>query len=80
MKILKYRRLVLILISLVLIFAFGVMTSVAQEKIKLKDKRYWVATKIEVMKIDDTEGHTIQIMEQRGIDVGSGDVTINRSF
>jgi len=79
MKLLKYRRLVVILMSLPLIFAFGVMISVAQEKIKLKDRRYWFATKMEVMKVDDTEGHIIQIMEQKGVDVGSGDVSFNRS-
>ena len=80
MRLLKYRRLILILISLALIFAFGVMTSVAQEKIKLKDRRYWFSTKPEVMKIDATEGHIIQTMEQKGVDVGTGDVSFNKSF
>jgi hypothetical protein len=80
MKLLKSRRLMLILISFALIFAFGVMTSVAQEKVKVKDKRYWFTTKLEVINIDDTEGHIIQIMEQKGVDVGSGAIAFSRSF
>jgi hypothetical protein len=79
MKLLKSRRLTLILISFVLIFAFGIMTSVAQEKVKIKAKRYYFATKTEVMKIDDTEGHIIEIGESKGVDVGSGDVSFSRS-
>jgi hypothetical protein len=80
MKLLKYRRLMLMLISFALIFAFGVMTSVAQETVKLKDKRYLFITKMEVMKIDDTEGHIMQITETKGVDVGSGNVSFSRSF
>jgi hypothetical protein len=78
MKLLKSRRLMLILISFALIFAFGVMTSVAQEKVKIKDKRYWVNIKSEVMKVDDTEGHVIMTGESKGIDVGSGAITISK--
>jgi hypothetical protein len=70
----------LILITLALVFAFGVMTSVAQEKIKLKDKRYWVTTKMEVFKIDDTEGHILQISESKGIDAGTSTVGISVGF
>jgi hypothetical protein len=80
MQVLRHKRLMLILISLALIFAFGVMTSVAQEKVKLKDKRYWFTTKMEVMKVDDTEGHIIQISENKGVDVGTGGISISRSF
>lgn len=80
MKLLKSRRLMLILISFALIFAFGVMTSVAQEKVKLKDKRYSFTIKTEVIKIDDIEGHIIQIVELKGVDVGTGDVSFNRMF
>lgn len=79
MKLLKSRRLIIMLISFALIFAFGVMTSVAQEKVKLEDKRYYFATRTEVMKIDDTEGHIIQIGESKGVDVGSGDVSFSRA-
>jgi hypothetical protein len=80
MKLLKYKRIMVILISLSLIFALGVMTSIAQEKVKIKDKRYWFATKLEVIKIDDTEGHIIQIIEAKGVDVGSGAIAYNRLF
>ncbi len=77
---LKYKRLTVILISLGLIFVFGVMTSVAQEKVKIKDKRYWFNIKTEVMKVDDTEGHIISISETKGIDVGTGGISISKSF
>jgi hypothetical protein len=72
MKLLKYKRLMVILISLGLIFAFGVMTSVAQETVKVKGKIYMFATKSETIKVDDTEGHVIVIGESKGVDVGSG--------
>lgn len=95
MKLLKYRRSMLILISLSLIFALGLMTSAAQEKqirdflqknvpsaaqeqIKLKDKRYWVPIKSEIIKVDDIEGHIIQSGESKGIDVGSGAISISK--
>lgn len=80
MKLLNYKRSMLIPITLSLIFAFGVVTSVAQEKVKIKDKRYYFTIKAEVMKVDDIEGHTIQIGESKGIDVGSGAITISKGI
>jgi len=80
MKPLKYKRLMVILISLGLIFAFGVMTSVAQETVKLKTKNYTFTIKAEVMKVDDTEGHVIVINELKGIDVASGIVSHLKGF
>ena len=78
MKLLKQKRTLVILISLSLVFALGVVTSLAQEKIKLKDRRYWFVTKVEVIKVDDVEGHIIQILELKGVDVGTGDVAFNK--
>jgi hypothetical protein len=72
------KGLVVILISLLLIMVFGVMTSIAQEKIKRSDKKYWFTTKVETMKVDDTEGHIIQISEAKGVDVGSGAISVSK--
>jgi hypothetical protein len=80
MKLLKYKRLMVILISLGLIFAFGVMTSVAQKTVKLKFKNYSFTSKVQEMKIDDTEGHVILINELKGVDVASGMVSHVKSF
>ena len=80
MKLLNYRRLMVILISLGLIFAFGVMTSAAQETVKLKSKNYTFTIKQEVMKVDDTEGHVIVIAELKGIDVASSMVSHIKAF
>jgi hypothetical protein len=72
MQPLKYKRLMLILCSPPLIFALGVMTSVAQEKVILKDKVYIFGTKMQVMNVADTEVHIIAISESKGVHVGSG--------
>ena len=98
MQLLKSRRLMLIFISFALIFVFGVMTSVAQEKqireflqksvqpsgaqekIKLKDQRFWVTTKMEILKTGDTEGHIVQMSEAKGVDVGTSTVAISVGF
>ena len=69
-------KLLLVLTTLALILAFGVTTSTAQEKVKIKSKTYGVFTKYEQMKPDDTEGHTMTSYESKGVGMGSaGDVT-----
>lgn len=80
MELNKYKRTMIMLISLSLILAFGVMTSVAEEKIKRSDKRYGVTTKVEMIKVDDTEGHIIQIAESTGFDVSTGAVAVSRNL
>jgi hypothetical protein len=80
MKLLECRRLTGVFISLALIFAFGVMTSFAQETVNLKTKNYTFTIKSEVMKVDDTEGHVIIISELKGIDVASGMVSHIKAF
>jgi hypothetical protein len=64
----QLRRIAIPLIIVVLIFAFGVLNTMAAEKIKVGDTRYWVGTKMEVIKVGDTEGHVIQVTESKGVD------------
>ena len=64
-------KLLLILITLAFIFAFSVTTSTAQEKVKINSKYTGVFTKMERMKIDDTEGHTLNSYEAKGAGMGS---------
>jgi hypothetical protein len=72
MQPLKCGRIILILTSLALIFAFGVTTSLAQETVKLKGKVYLFNIKTEVMKVNDTDGHVMLIADLKGVDVSSG--------
>ena len=65
------KRIVIPLIIVVLIFAFSVINTMAAEKIKVGDTRYWFGTKMEVIKVGDTEGHVIQVTESKGIDMRS---------
>jgi hypothetical protein len=62
MKLLKSRRLMLMLISFALIFAFGVMTSVAQEKWKVIN----YGSNLQSIPVPDEEGHTVAAFERRG--------------
>jgi len=64
-------KLLLILITLAFILAFSVTTSTAQEKVKINSKYTGVFTKMERMKIDDTEGHTLNSYEAKGAGMGS---------
>ncbi len=76
----RCKRTMTTIISLSLILAFGVITSTAEEKIKRSDKRYGVTTKVEMIKVDDTEGHIIQIAESTGFDVSTGAVAVTRNL
>jgi len=80
MQILKSKRLMLLLISLSAIFALGVTTSLAQEKIKISGKRYGVTTKTEVIKVDDTKGHILILSESKVVDVATGAQLFNSAF
>jgi len=68
MKLLKYKRLVVILISLGLIFALGVMTSVAQEKWKVIS----YTSNIQFIPVPDEEGHMVAAFERRGAAIFEG--------
>ena len=67
MQIFRSKRSRLLLITLASIFAFGVTTSIAQEKVKVKRKAYGVKVKSEKFKIDDTEGHFLTLSEWKGV-------------
>ena len=64
-------NLLLILATLALILAFSVTTSTAQEKVKINSKYTGVFTKMEQMKLDDTEGHILNSHESKGAGTGS---------
>ena len=67
MQLLKSKRLMLLFITIVSIFAFGVTTSFAQEKVKVKTKAFAVMTKSEKFKVDDIAGHSVTIAENKGV-------------
>ena len=68
MQTFKSKKLMVLLISLSAIFVFAVTTSLAQEKIKTKGKRFGTL-KSESIKLDDTEGHTLATGKGKGVDV-----------
>jgi len=83
MKLMKCKRSILILISLALIFALGVMTSIAQEKqirdflkgkvttpgaqTTWKGKTFQHTTKVEMVPIPDAEGHMVGMFVREGV-------------
>ena len=71
MQLLKSKKLMLLFVILASILVFSVTTSLAEEKIKTKRKDYGVAVKYESFKVDDTEGHALNLYEMRGVGVGS---------
>jgi hypothetical protein len=85
MKLIKYKRSILILIILASIFALGVMTSIAQEK-QIRDflkskvttsgtqetwkvKFFVHTTKVEVLPIPDAEGHVSGMFVREGVNI-----------
>jgi len=80
MQMLKSKRLMLLLMSFTAIFAFGLTSSLAQEKTKMAGKRYGVSTKREVIKLDDTKGHILILSESKGIDVATGAQFVSSAF
>jgi hypothetical protein len=73
MQTVKSKKLMLLLISLAAVFALGVTTSLAQEKIKIKGKRFGTF-KSEPIKVDDIEGHILSTGMGKGVDVISGSI------
>jgi hypothetical protein len=67
MQIFKSKRSRLLLITLASIFAFGVTTALAQDKVKVKFTKYVVVTKYEVTEVPDTEGHILLQYEAKDI-------------
>ena len=69
-------KLLLILTTLAFILAISVTMSMAQEKVKITSKYTGVFTKMEQMKLDDIEGHTMTSYEAKGAGSASnGDLT-----
>ena len=60
-------------ISLILIFALGVTTSIAQQKIKVSGKHTFAYTKQYTINVGDTEGHIIALDEFEGFNVSAGE-------
>jgi len=67
MQIFKSKRSRLLLITLASIFAFGVTTALAQDKVKVKFTKYMVVTKYEVTEVPGTEGHILLQYESKDI-------------
>ena len=65
------KRVVIAIMTVVIVFALGVTNSIAAEKIKMSDTRYYFTTKHEALKVDDIEGHAIAISESKAVDIGS---------
>jgi hypothetical protein len=72
MKILKSRQLIGMIICLVLIFALGVTTLMAQQKIKISGKMTCAIFKTERINVGDTEDHIIALMEYEGTNFSTG--------
>jgi hypothetical protein len=68
MQTLKSGKLMLLLISLAAVFALGVTTSLAQEKIKIQGKRFGTSESNPI-KVDDVEGHILSTGVTKGVDV-----------
>jgi hypothetical protein len=77
MSLLKLRQIAII--AIVLIFALGVLNSIAEEKKKVSDTTYWFTTKTEAIKVNEAKGHIIQISESTGVSVGRKELTICRN-
>ena len=67
MQILKSKRSMLILVTLASIIAFGVTSASAQDKVKVKYKKFIVITKYESSKVEDTEDHFLMQYEAKDI-------------
>ncbi len=67
MQIYKSKRSRLLLITLASIIALGVTSASAQDKIKVKFKKFVVITKYERTEVGDTEGHFLMQYEAKDI-------------
>jgi hypothetical protein len=73
------RKIAIAFMTVVLIFALGIMNSIAEEKKKVSDTTYWFVTKTEVIKVNEAKGHIIQISESKGINVSRKELAIFRN-
>lgn len=72
MQKLTFKRSMVLFISLVLLFALGVTTSIAQQKTKIAGKHTFAYTKQNTINVGDIEGHIIMLNEFEGINVSTG--------
>ena len=73
MQILTFKRSMVLFISLVLIFALGVTTSIAQQKFKIAGKMTAAYTVREVVEVGDTEGHSLYLLKNEGFNESTGE-------
>jgi hypothetical protein len=73
------KKLMLLLISLSAIFVLGVTTSLAQQKTKIKGKRFGTFKSESSIKIDATKGHTIGSGMSKGVDIIQGSIFMSWS-
>jgi hypothetical protein len=72
MQILTFKQPLVLFISLVIIFALGVTTSIAQQKTKVAGKHTFAYTKQNTINVGDIEGHIIMLNEFEGVNVSTG--------
>ena len=72
MQMLTSKRSMALFISLALIFALGVTTSIAQQKTKIAGKMTCASIKSERINVGDTEGHILLLSEYEGANVSTG--------
>jgi hypothetical protein len=72
MRILTSKLSTVLFINLVLIFALGVATSIAQQKIKVSGKHTFATTAQNKINVGDTEDHVIVLSEYEGFNVSTG--------
>ncbi|MBW7997998.1 MAG: hypothetical protein FVQ81_15815 [Candidatus Glassbacteria bacterium] len=72
MRILTSKLSTVLFINLVLIFALGVATLPAQQKIKVSGKHTLAYTKQDTINVGDTEGHILSLSEFEGTTVSTG--------
>ncbi len=73
MQILTFKRSMVLFISLVLIFALGVTTSIAQQKIKVSGKHTLAYIKQNKINVGDIEDHIVFLSEFEGSNVSTGE-------
>jgi hypothetical protein len=67
MKTSKSRKFMFLFVTMASVLAFCVTPSLAQEKVKVKFRAFAVVTKMERFEVDDTEGHVVSILENKGV-------------
>jgi len=72
MQILTFKRSMVVYVSFVILFAFGMTTSIAQQKTKVAGEHTFAYTKQNTINVGDIEGHIVMLNEFEGINVSTG--------